>query len=203
MTSGAAPRKRCRRRWVSVCPSMLALLAVPGVWAASEEAHHGEGHGIPWTLLAFTAVNFALFVYVVFVRGILPSLRTYARDRRDRVVRELEEAARMRSEAERLREEWERRVANLDEEVAEIRRQAAADAAHERDRILENARKVAAAIEEDARRAVDHEIARAETSLRVHVGREALAIAERLLREQITADDQRRFVDEFLRQVQP
>jgi len=201
--AGRAHRRR-RSRWsltAGMAPSLL--IALPALAAAAEEGGHESGHGIPWMTLGFACINFGLFIYVIFVRGILPSLRSYALARRDRVVREIEEASKARAEAEQLRQEWEQRVENLEREIAEIRDRALADAQHDREKILADARAAAVAIEADARRAAAQEIHRAEAQLRDDVGREAVAIAERLLRERITKDDQHRFVDDFLRQVRP
>ena len=202
----AAAVDQARRRWwrgPEVAWSVAFLSALPAVAAAAEEAAHEGHHGIPWTTLGFACVNFGLFIYFIFVRGILPSLRSYALQRRDRVVQEIAAATSARAEAEQLRREWQQRIENLEREIAHIRDSALADAQRDREKILADARAAAEAIEGDARRAAAQEIRRAETQLRDDVGHEAVAIAERLLRERISKDDQHRFVDEFLRQVRP
>ena len=182
----------------------VPTLLIPALLWASEEAHgaHAEARGIPWLTLLFSAINFTLFV-LLLRRVALPAIRRWAHERRDRVVKELEEAARARAEAEKLKAEWEARTKNLDAEITALRQQAVADAERERERILATARATAAAIEADAKRAVDQEVRRAREILRDEAVREAVAIAERIVRERATTDDQRRFVDEFLRQVRP
>jgi F-type H+-transporting ATPase subunit b len=186
----------------AVCVAFL--LAAPAALPAVEEAHHGEEHaahaGPPLSLLFYT-VNFAIFAYFIVGRGILPSVRRWAFARRDRVITEIAAAQQARDEAERLRAEWAQRVASLEQEIAEIRRLAAADAERERERIIRAAQETAAAIAADARRATAQEVARAQSELRSELARQAVAVAERLIRERTTADDQRRFVHEFLREV--
>ncbi len=182
-------------------PIAVLSMASIAVAAQTPEPHGASPEHIPWSLLAFAAVNFTIFVYVIIVRGLLPSLRRYAIERRDRVVREIEEATAARAEAEALRAEWQRRLDHLEGEIAEIRQAARDDAGRERDRILAAARETATAIERDARRAAASEIVRAQSTLRKEVARQAVSIAERLVRERLTDADQQRFVEEFLEQV--
>ena len=172
---------------------------------ASEEAHggaHGEHHGIPWSTLFFTCVNFGLF-FLLLSRAVLPALRTWAITRRDRIVDELQKAAAARSEAEKLKAEWEERMSRLDQELADIRNQALADAQRERERILQSAQETAAAITADAEKAAAQELRRAEIELREHVANIAVGIARDAIRKGLTDADQTRFVDEFLREVRP
>lgn len=179
---------------------LLLAQALPAM--ASEDSHggHGDAHGIPWGTLFFSAVNFGLFLLLLW-RAVLPALRTWAITRRDRIVDELEEAARARAEAEQLKAEWEARMARLDQELDQIRQQALADAQRERERILAAAQSTAAAIAADAQKAAAQEIRRARAELRDEVARQALRIARGQVESQLTADDQNRFVDEFLREV--
>jgi F-type H+-transporting ATPase subunit b len=183
--------------------SALLLLAALPAWAA-EEGHgaHGEHHGIPWSTLFFTAVNFGLFVLLIW-RAVLPALRTWALDRRNRIVDELQKAANARAEAEELKNEWRRRMERLDQELAEIRNQALADAQRERERILQLAGETAKAIAADAEKAVGQEVQRAREELRGEVARQALALAGEIVRQRLDQDDQKRFIDEFLREVHP
>ena len=93
----------------------VAILLSGAVHAiAAEEAQKGHAeHGIPWGILFFTAVNFSLFVLLI-VRMALPALRTWAIDRRDRIVDQLQKASAAREEAERLKSEWEERLKGLE-----------------------------------------------------------------------------------------
>jgi len=182
----------------------VAILLSGAVHAiAAEEAQKGHAeHGIPWGILFFTAVNFSLFVLLI-VRMALPALRTWAIDRRDRIVDQLQKASAAREEAERLKSEWEERLKGLESELEEIRAQALADAHRERERILKAAQQTADAIAADAERAAAQEVRRAQEDLREEVARQALALAADRIRRELTPADQKRFVEEFLRQVHP
>jgi F-type H+-transporting ATPase subunit b len=181
-------------RLVACCTLLLPLAVL-----ASEDAHHGHG-GIPWGTLLFNLVNFSLLCWI-FARFGLPLIRDYASSRRARIVEELQAASKARAEAEQLKAHWESRLAGLDQEISQIRQQAAADTAREREQILATARRTAETIRNDARRAAAQEVRRAEAELRETVAREATTVAAQLMRERLTAADQERFIREFLGRV--
>jgi len=179
--------------------ALLALLLPLAALAQEIEEHHPHP-GIPWAKLAFTAVNFSIFVAIVY-RFAAPAVREWIVDRRNTVKAALEQAARVRAEAEALRAEWQQRIDRLGGELEEMLRLARADIEIERDQILAAARRTAEAIQRDAARTAENELRQARERLRAEVADQALAIAERLAPQRLTAADQGRFVDEFVSQV--
>jgi F-type H+-transporting ATPase subunit b len=131
----------------------------------------------------------------------MPAVRTWVRERRDRVINDLESAAEAKAEALQLKAEWEARLAHLDETIAEMRAQARQDAERERARILAAAQKTADTIRRDAERAAAYEVRRMQEQLRAELVRQALRSAEAQARSQWTAADQERFIADFLTQV--
>src|SRR5262245_45754702 len=107
-----------------VATLLMLVDAGAGAALASEEAH-GEHHaaGIPWGMLALQAINLLIFLWVLG-RYVLPSVRTWVRERGQRVVDELQAAATAKAEAERLKAEWEARLGQLDREIEALRAQA-------------------------------------------------------------------------------
>jgi F-type H+-transporting ATPase subunit b len=71
----------------------------------------------------------------------------------------------------------------------------------ERAQLLEQARQTAAAIREEALRHATRQIERARRRLQAEAAALAIQLAERQLAEGLTADDQRRLVDDTLRQL--
>jgi F-type H+-transporting ATPase subunit b len=130
-----------------------------------------------------------------------PPIRQWVRDRRNRIVAELEEAAAARGEALRLKAEWEGKVAKLDETTKQMREQARQDTERERERILADAHRVAETIQRDAERTIAAELRRMHTELRAEVVRDAVKLAEAEVRKEWSAADQRRFVSDFVKQV--
>lgn len=194
----------------AVLTSLLAIL--PAVALASEATHHDvEHHGIPWATLAFSFINTIIFLFVFF-RYLWPFVcnlmgwawtAELAEERRTRIVTTLEQAAKAKEEAERLKADWERRLAGLKAEIETMRAQAKDEIAREREQILAAARKTADNIRRDAQRAADQEVRNAQAQLREEVAQRALAIARKLATERLTDADKNRFVDDFLRQVNP
>jgi F-type H+-transporting ATPase subunit b len=178
-----------------------ALALWPSLAWADEIAEHGTGHGVPWAKLAFSTVNFLIFL-AILRRFAWPAVRNWLAERRIQVTNALAEADRAKREAEALRAEWQRRLDALGIELEGMLKQARADIAIERDQILAAARRTAEAIQRDAERTADSEIRSAQQALRAEVARQALALAEQLAPQRLTAADQQRFVRDFVRQVE-
>jgi F-type H+-transporting ATPase subunit b len=179
-----------------------SALSLTAQLALASEEPHAHGGGIPFSSLAFSAVNLFIFIWILG-RYVLPPVRTWVADRRRRVVSDLEAAAAAKAEAARLRAEWEDRLARLDQTITELRTQAQRDAERERERILAAAQRTAEAIRRDAERAAAYELRRVQVQLRADLVREAVRLAEESARAQWSGADQQRFVADFLKQVAP
>lgn len=181
-------------------PALVALL-LP-LAAAAQEIEEGHHHpGVPWLKLTFTAINFAIFVYIMR-RMAWPMLRDWAAERRGAVEQALALADQARREAEAMRAEWQRRMEHLAGELESMLQQARADIAVERDQILAAARDTAASIQREAQRTAENEIRSARDALRSEVAQQALSLAERMAEQRVTPSDQQRFVDEFVSEVE-
>ncbi len=179
------------------------LWLAPALGVASEEAHHEHGDGgIPWATLLFSTINTFIFFYIL-KRFAWPTIRSWTAARQRQILETLEQAAQAKREAEQLKAEWEQRLSSLSRELDELRRVARMETERERDAILATARQAAEAIRRDARRAAEQEVRTAQAKLREEVARHALALATEQARQRLTAADHERFVDDFLKQVQP
>lgn len=164
---------------------------------ASAKAHEGAS---PFAAVIFSTINLLIFLWVL-ARYVLPPVRQWVRGRRQHIVQTLERAAAAKAEALRLRDDWERRLREFEQTVVEMQAQARRDAERERDRILEAARKTADAILRDAELAAAYEVRRTQHLLRAELVRQALRLAEEAAQMRLSADDHRRFINEFLQQV--
>ncbi|MCZ6463889.1 MAG: ATP synthase F0 subunit B, partial [Proteobacteria bacterium] len=113
----------------------------------------------------------------------------------------LENASRLLQQAESRFAEWQGKLADLDQELEQLRAVAQRRAQEERNQILADARSTAERIERDAVAAVDQEIRRARTVLREEAADLAVELAAELLREQVGDDDRERLIDEFIARV--
>jgi F-type H+-transporting ATPase subunit b len=175
---------------------LVALLA-PAVASA---AAPGEGGGDVMTLV-WQGVNLIILIAVVVYFARRPVL-DFFRQRHDQVREDLDAAARLLSEAEARLAEWRSRAERLDAEVERIKSEAHERAARERERIVTEAQKSAERIRHDAAAAVDREVARARDALRAEAAELATELATDLLQQNVTPDDQRRLVDEFVTRVE-
>jgi len=184
---------------VSFCFLLLSSLA----WAAEEEhgAHGGhEGDGSQFLVLAFSAINFLLFVFVLR-KYALPAIRESLRRRRDTIVQALNEAKRAKEEAESLRREYQQKLAGLAAEQERLRAQALEAAEREKNRSLEEARRMAERIQTEARLIAQREAAESRRLLRQEVAEQAIGIATELIRTRLTPADQNRLIQELVREV--
>lgn len=188
------------RRRATVAAVAIALALDQSTTALAEEGGHAHEHASPVWPLVYAAINLAIFVWVL-ARFAWPSVRTLVRERRDNVVRAIDAATAAKAEALKLKTEWETRLAQFNQSVEDMRQQARRDAERERDRILAAARKTADAIRRDAELAAAYEFRRTQEMLRTELVRQAVQLAEEAARSRLTADDQQRFVAEFLKQV--
>jgi len=183
---------------------LLSLFLVSSALWAAEEGHgtHGghEGGGSQLAVLAFSAINFVLFV-LVLRKYALPAVREGLRRRRDTVVRALSEAKRAKEEAESLRREYEEKLAGLAAEQERLRAQAQEAAEREQQRILQEARRMAERVLAEARLIAQREVEEARRLLRREVSEQAVRMATDLIRTRLTAADQSRLVEDFIREV--
>ena len=176
--------------------TLALVLAAPAVAAAAEEAggHHGSS-GLLWQI-----ANFAVLVFIL-IRFVGPQLRDFLFQRRKQISDQLESARRLMEQAEARDAEWRRKLEGLDAEYERIVSQAKEIGRLEHGRILEQARRQAARIQEDATRTADQELARAKAELRDEAVRISMELAEGTLREKIDERDQKRLVEEYLRMI--
>lgn len=177
--------------------ALTALFALaPSAALASTGAEEAGFWGFFWHVL-----NLALLVGVIVWFGRAP-VRQYFADRRYRVRENLESSARLLAEAEARLTEWQGKLAHLDTEIEEARATSRRLAEAERERILADARVRAERIRRDTTAAVDQEVRRARLALRAEASDLALELAERWLRDELTAADRERLVAEFVERIE-
>ena len=186
------------KRYLTVA-AVVTLVAAADVALAAAGGEHGEPAITTgqWFTLAFTFVNFSIFVLLI-VRFSRAPLRDFLTRRRSELAEALEAAAREKAEAEKARREYEQRVAGLEqarsEMIAELRAIAEADG----ERALATAREASVRLLAEAERTASSELERARGELRAETARLAAELASAEIRRRIGAKDKRRLVDEFV-----
>ena len=148
-----------------------------------------------WTLLAF------LLAMLVLRKYAWPAI-TEALDKRQRAIEEsIDVAERTRSEAQELLQEYRERLrearAQADEIVGRARK---AGEVHERE-TLEKARLQREELMQQTRRDIDAETRRAIQEIRNEVADLTVMATEKVTRKTLDADDQKRLVEEALREL--
>src|SRR3954462_12776771 len=176
-----------------------ALTTLPLAQAAEEESSNflvSPNVGLMiWTLLAFFVAFFILRKYA------WPQISA-ALDKRQRAIEDsIETAERTRAEARELLEEYRERLrearAQADEIVVRARK---AGESHEREALEEARRRREEQLEEE-RRDNQAETRRAIQEIRGEVADLTVAATEKVTRRTLTAEDQRRLVDEALAEL--
>jgi F-type H+-transporting ATPase subunit b len=171
---------------------------------ASQEAHGQPGHeetpflGLPrwvWKL-----ANMILFIgaLVYFVGG--PVKRAFA-ERSAQIQRAAEEARERRVKADQMAGDIQARLTAIEQEVRAIHERAQAEGERQKRELIAAAEAEARKILAAARTEVDNRLKHARNELTAYAGQLASDRAEQILRQSITADDQKKLFQESLREV--
>ena len=150
-----------------------------------------------WTIAVFLVL---LFLLKRFAWGPLLA----ALDERQAGIRKsLDDADQARKELEQVREEAEAIIGKARAEADGIISDARADGGQLRDDLRQQAQQQAQAIVENAERQIQQERDRALQQIRQEAVDMSLMIASKLIRRNLTAEDNASLIDEALKQVQP
>ncbi len=178
---------------------LVRVLWVPVLWCAfplSVLAAEGESRW-GWIETAGRWFNLIVLFGVIYIFTREP-IRNFLRGRREDIARDIAAARQAREEAERKLAEIEARQARLEEELAEIRREAEAEAARERERILAQAEAEAGKILAAAGREIDGLSRAARQELKAYAARLAVEMARERITAGLDTDARHRLVDRFI-----
>ena len=148
-----------------------------------------------WTLIAFG------LTFLVLKRYIFGPVQKAIDERRERVRQSLAEADRAREEARRLLEEHRQLRAGARREAEEILAEARRVAESMRERVREETEQDRQRRLEETRRQIEAETQRALEQIRAEVADLALVAAEKVTRKSLDDSDQRRLIEEAIREL--
>ncbi|MFA5516794.1 MAG: ATP synthase F0 subunit B [Desulfuromonadales bacterium] len=188
-----------KRQFATVTCGLLILGLAATAFAATGEGHHPDS-GVLLKDFLFRVFNFtvtfgllAYFVHKPIRRGLSA--------RRDGIAKTLQQAESAGKEAEARFAEYDGKLTRAADEIEEIYAEIRREGELERERILANAKEMAEKIRLEAERAAASEIANARAELRREAARMAVQLAEDLLRQQVTVEDQERLMNEYMLKV--
>ena len=179
------------------CVIVLVLIMVADVYAS---AGGGESKGHNWADFAWRSLNFAVlagFLYWLMAKKI----KEFFAGRRDEIKIALEQAKAAKEEAEQKYKEYTDKLGKATEEIAGITNMIRAQGLAEKERIIEDARKVAEKMKEDTQARVEQELKLAGNLLRAEAVKLSVEMAEELLKRNITAADHDAMVKDYLDKV--
>ncbi len=180
----------------------VALVETSPLLAAEEarDTHHESAHAPSVTELLFPAINFAIFAVIV-VKYVIPALREYLRRRADDITAAITEAGAALGDAEALMASTRTRAQSVAAERASIQQDLVTAATRHGERLREQAEETGKRRLADAALVAEQERRRALQEVRAEVAALATELAESRLRAALSADDQRAFVEEFLKEA--
>jgi len=151
---------------------------------------------------AAVLVNTALLFGLLFKFARAPVAKGLV-DRRQRIMRGIEEATAMKEEAKRQLDAYRSKLDNLDAEVERVKREMRDGAETERQRILGEAAARRGRLEQEAHVLVEQEMKAVREELTRETARAALRSARELLATNTSTDDHRRLCEEYLETLRP
>lgn len=168
------------------------------------EAHGGAHQGAtPGQIRDFIlrCINFGILVVLLVVLLRKP-IGNAMRSRTEGIADELDELNQRREEAAKELAEMERRLADAAGEQEAILAEFRAQGERERERIIDGAKAMGERIKQQAQFTIEQETNQAKASLRREIADLSASVAEDLLKQKMTADDQARLVSEYLTKVE-
>ena len=182
-------------------------LAVVGVWAsdaAAQAAEHAAAYDSlsPEKLkdLGFRVMNFAVLMFILIKFGAKP-IGAALSGRRRQVKEDLSALEAKKQVAERSYNEFSTKLATVEKDVDQIVEKAIAQAEIEKVKIIERAEKAAEDIKRQAQMAVANEVTAARRMLKNEIADQAAVMAEALIINNLTAEDQFKIVEDYLDKV--
>jgi len=173
------------------------------VHEAHAEEHGAHGHGEVSAGAIFSSiefwgavVNFGLLVFLLRRYASKP-LAGFLQSRRAQMEVAIREAAEAKAAAESKLAEYEARLKTLDDELKTMRSDIEKAAREDKERILAEAEDASARLREETAALVRQSAAALEREVRREVVVAAVEVAERVLRETTSGDDQRRLADRY------
>jgi len=173
--------------------ALVAAAFFPSAAMAAEEA---ESHG-SWLMLAFFAINFAIFAFVLaYFAG--PLLRKYFADRAILIHQNLAKSQEALAEAQALARGAAARAAGLEQEVAKLKQELEAETDFQLGRIRELAASNTERIRRDTAITAAAMVDAAQRNVRGHLAAVAARLARDLISSHFLDADQSRLLDGFM-----
>ena len=199
-----------KRRFAWAMAAIVAAIFLVGMTPAfgagggdshAEDGGHGETHSKPWMKTDTAKVlNFSVLAIGLFLVLRKPVSQALS-DRIKGIKDELEELESRKAAVEKQLADYDTKLATLDKEAEQVIAEYVRQGEDAKARILKEAESAADKLEEQAKKNIENEFKQAKEELQAEIVEKALVKAEQAVKDQISAKDQERLVDEYLAKV--
>jgi len=196
------PGRSQRQSKKTVAAFVLVLLICVLFAAAAPASSGGEGGGTKgWVATdTYRVINFVVLAgLLAFV--LRKPLSQLLSSRTQGIKDQLAELEARKEEAEKKLAEYNEKLAQLEKEAEKIIAGYIQQGNEAKARIMKEAEAAAEKLKIQARRNIDHEFEQAKLKLEADIFEKALVEAEKIIKEKITSQDQDKIVDEYLEKV--
>lgn len=180
----------------------LALICFVICFAGLAYAEGGEGgHSKEeWIELAWKTFNF--IILIGFLYWLLAAkIKDFFIDRRKDIKDNIENATKQKTEAEVKYRQYSEKIDKASEEIDSIFEMIKAQGVAEKQKIIDDAQKVAQKMKEDAQARIEQELQKASAQLRIEAVQLSVKMAEEILKRNITEKDHEAMIKEYMDKV--
>ena len=177
----------------------LLIVSLPLFFAFASGGEGGHDSS-QWKGLAFKTFNASIIIGAL-TWFLAPKIKSFFSGRRQEIKESLESAAAQKAEAEKQYREYSEKIDKASQEIDGIFEMIKAQGVVEKEKIVEDAQKVAAKMKEDAQARIEQELSKASTQLRNEAVVLSVQMAEEILKKSITTQDHETMIREYVDKV--
>ncbi len=178
----------------------LLSIALLCLWVGLAIASEGAHHQVDPKMEIFRIINFLIFLAILW-KFAGNAVKNYFSQRSEQIAKAIDEAKKAREEAEARYSEAKAKVANLEKEIEQILKNAERERDEQVARIREETQRMVERMRQQTKTAVELEVERAKLELQREAIDLAVEVAEKLLKEKITPEDQKRLLEDYINKV--
>lgn len=145
-------------------------------------------------------INFIVFAYVVVRFGKKP-LQESLKNRKLAIMKDIDAATKMKEEAAKRLEKYEDKLQHIDDEIERIKKDFREQGEREKERIIADAKEKKERMLKDAQFMIEQEVKQMRTHLMRETVEAAMKAAEEALVAKVSADDQDRVAEDYIKQL--
>ena len=186
-----------RSNYFSLFLSLVIVLASVCLAYAAGGGDDGESQ---WKGFAFKTLN-AVIIFGFLAWILAPKIKGFFAGRRQEIKESIENAIVQKADAEKQYREYAEKIDKASLEIDGIFEMIKAQGIAEKQKIVEDAKKVAEKMKEDAQARIEQELKKASGQLRSEAVALSVQMAEEILKRNITAQDHEAMVKEYMSKV--